>query len=262
MSTPEKRPVFLAGSGSVAEIVFNAPSRRNALSMSMWAALPVLVRTVDADSAAKALIIHGGDVGHFAAGVDISEFETIYADEISTRETTAIISDAMSAVENCSKPVIAAIDGSCFGAGIALAVACDIRIASANASFGLPPAKLGIVYPPTDLRRLVKLVGPSNAKHMLFSARRFSSTQALSLGLVNEVTGEGGALKAARHTVQDIAANSSWSVKALKKMVSEIASNASDDELLEYMVEGAAGADFREGYSAFLEKRTAEFPSG
>ncbi|MCH2458208.1 MAG: enoyl-CoA hydratase/isomerase family protein, partial [Henriciella sp.] len=89
MSTPEKRPVFLAGSGSIAEIVINAPSRRNALSLSMWGGLPVLVRTVDADSAAKALIIHGGDVGHFAAGVDISEFETIYADEVTTRETTA-----------------------------------------------------------------------------------------------------------------------------------------------------------------------------
>ena len=91
MSTSENRPVFLTGSGSCAEIVINAPSRRNALSISMWSALPVLVRTVDADSAAKALVIHGGAGGHFAAGVDISEFDALYADEASTRETTSIM---------------------------------------------------------------------------------------------------------------------------------------------------------------------------
>lgn len=262
MSTPENRPVFLTGSGSCAEIVINAPARRNALSMSMWAALPVLVRTVDADSAAKALIIHGGDVGHFAAGVDISEFETIYSDEANTRETTAIISDAMSAIENCSKPVIAAVEGSCFGAGVALAVACDIRMASPEASFGLPPAKLGIVYPPADLRRLLRLVGPSNAKHMLFSARRFSADEAHALGLVNEVARDGSVVEAARKTVQEIAANSSWSVKALKEMVRDVQNDASDEALLKYMVDGAAGEDFREGYRAFLEKRKAAFPSG
>ena len=77
MSLQENRPIFLTGSGSCAEIVINAPARRNALSMSMWSALPVLVRTVDADTAAKVLVIHGGSAGHFAAGVDISEFETI-----------------------------------------------------------------------------------------------------------------------------------------------------------------------------------------
>ncbi|QYJ00092.1 enoyl-CoA hydratase/isomerase family protein [Thalassovita mediterranea] len=262
MSTSENRPVFLSGSGSCAEIVINAPARRNALSMSMWSALPVLVRTVDADSAAKALVIHGGAVGHFAAGVDISEFETIYADEASTRDTTAIISDAVKAIENCSKPVIAAVEGSCFGAGIALAVACDIRIAAADASFGLPPAKLGIVYPPADLKRLVHLIGPSNAKHMLFSARRFSGEDAHKMGLVNEVASDASPVDAARKIAQEIGANSSWSVKTLKTMIGDIERNASEEDLMRYMLEGAAGPDFREGYTAFLEKRKASFPSG
>ncbi|HIG22881.1 MAG TPA: enoyl-CoA hydratase/isomerase family protein [Henriciella marina] len=261
MSTSENRPVFLTGSGSCAEIVINAPSRRNALSISMWSALPVLVRTVDADSAAKALVIHGGAGGHFAAGVDISEFDALYADEASTRETTSIMSAALDAIATCSKPVIAAIEGSCFGAGVSLAAACDLRIASSSAVFSLPPAKLGIVYPPSDLKRLVSLIGASNAKQMLFSARRFSSDEARMMGLVNETVPEGGALQAAQKLVDEIAGHSAWSVHALKKMIGDIERGTDDEALLAYMIEGAAGADFQEGYRAFLEKRKAAFPS-
>ena len=262
MSAHEDRPVFLTGSGSSAEIVINAPQRRNALSMNMWSALPVLVRTVDADAAAKALIIHGGKGGHFAAGVDISEFGTIYDGEEKTRETTAIISEALNAIIKCSKPVIAAIEGSCFGAGISLAVACDVRIASASARFGLPPAKLGIVYPPADLRRLVDTIGASAAKRMLFTARRFTGAEAAEMGLIDEMAEEGQALSAARAMADEIASNSKWSVRTLKKMIGEIEDGRPDEDLIDYMVEGAVGDDFREGYSAFLEKRKASFPSG
>ncbi|WP_018147449.1 enoyl-CoA hydratase/isomerase family protein [Henriciella marina] len=262
MSAKEKRPVYLAGSGSSAEIVINAPQRRNALSMSMWSALPVLVRTVDADTAAKALIIHGGEGGHFAAGVDISEFETIYDGEEKTRQTTAIISEALDAIIKCRKPVIAAIEGSCFGAGISLAVACDVRIASTSARFGLPPAKLGIVYPPADLRRLLETIGAPAAKRMLFTARRFTGGEAAQMGLVDEIAEEGLTLAAARTMADEISGNSRWSVRTLKKMIGEIGSGVPDGDLLHHMVEGAAGEDFREGYSAFLEKRKASFPSG
>ena len=262
MSLQENRPIFLTGSGSCAEIVINAPARRNALSMSMWSALPVLVRTVDADTAAKVLVIHGGSAGHFAAGVDISEFETIYADEEATRETTATISTAVDAIANCSKPVVAAIEGSCFGAGIALALAADVRIASKTAQFGLPPAKLGIVYPPADLKRLVDAIGPAAAKRMLFSARRFSGSQALEMGLIEELAAQGEALDAAKTFAEEVAGNSAWSVRTLKSMIAAIAEGASEEALMQHMVDGAAGADFREGYRAFLEKRKPQFPSG
>lgn len=261
MSGPDRKPIYLKQADGCAEIVINAPERRNAMSLSMWSALPVLVRTVDADKAAKSLILHGGDGGHFAAGVDISEFETIYADEASTRQTTAIITEALDALENCSKPVIAAIEGSCFGAGISLAMACDIRIAATSAQFGLPPAKLGIVYPPGDLRRLIEAIGPSAAKRMLFSARRFSAGEVHAMRLVEETSDAGKAVEAAKTLASEVASNSAWSVRTLKKMVSAIADGTSDDELLGFMVEGATGPDFREGYSAFLEKRSAKFPS-
>ena len=251
MSLQENRPIFLTGSGSCAEIVINAPARRNALSMSMWSALPVLVRTVDADTAAKVLVIHGGSAGHFAAGV-----------EKATRETTATISTAVDAIANCSKPVVAAIEGSCFGAGIALALAADVRIASKTAQFGLPPAKLGIVYPPADLKRLVDAIGPAAAKRMLFSARRFSGPQALEMGLVEELAAQGEALDAAKTFAEEVAGNSAWSVRTLKSMIAAIDEGASEAALMQHMVDGAAGADFREGYRAFLEKRKPQFPSG
>lgn len=261
MSGTEPRPIQLTQANGCAEIIINAPARRNALNIAMWSALPVLVRTVDADEAAKALIIHGGPHGHFAAGVDISEFSEIYADEKSTRQTTGIISDALKAIESCSKPVIAAIEGSCFGAGISLAMACDIRIAAKGSSFGLPPAKLGIVYPPEDLRRLVNAIGASQAKRMLFTARRFTAEQALEMGLVDEVTETGGAFNAARAAVSEMSANSAWSVRTLKTMIASLSDGTSDDALLQHMVDGATGPDFREGYNAFLEKRKPDFPS-
>ena len=261
MSGSENRPIQLKQANGCAELIINAPHRRNALNLSMWSSLPVLVRTVDADKAARAVIIHGGAHGHFAAGVDISEFETIYADEDSTRQTTATISEALDAIERCSKPVIAAIEGSCFGAGVSLAMACDFRIAAADAMFGIPPAKLGIVYPPADLRRLVNAVGASQAKRMLFTADRFSGKDAVGMGLVEQMVEPGEALEAARRCAAGIGDNSAWSVRTLKTMVAGLTDGTSDDALLDYMVEGAAGADFREGYRAFLEKRKADFPS-
>jgi enoyl-CoA hydratase/carnithine racemase len=262
MSDPASLPIHLVHSGEYAEITIDAPARRNALNLSMWSALPVLIRTVDADSAAKALIIHGGDVGHFAAGVDISEFSEIYATEETSRQTTQIISEALSAVERCSKPVIAAIDGSCFGAGISLALACDIRIASQSARFGLPPAKLGIVYPPDDLKRLLATIGPAAAKRMLFTARQFSAGEALDLGLIDELADADTALGQTKALVSEISANSTWSVRAIKAMTRDIQSGVADEQLMAWMVEGATGPDFREGYGAFLEKRKPDFPSG
>ena len=262
MSAQHSRPIHLKQSGACAEIILDAPARRNALNLAMWAALPVLVRTVDADDAASCLIIHGGDTGHFAAGVDITEFERIYASEADTRQTTRTITDALRAIESCSKPVIAAIDGSCFGAGISLALACDIRIAGPTARFGLPPAKLGLVYPPHDTRRLLQTVGRSQAKRMLFSARTFTGQEALQIGLVDEVSETEDTLGQARAMAEEISANARWSIKAIKSMIGEIEGGENDEHLMDWLVEGAAGPSFREGYSAFLEKRKATFPKG
>ena len=138
----------------LAEIILDQPQRRNALSLEMWAALPARLAEANADPAVKVLLLHGGGTGVFAAGADISEFPAIYGTEADARHSGQTIARALAALEDSPKPVIAAIEGPCIGGGVSLAVACDLRIATTSATFGITPARLGLVYPP-EIHRIV-----------------------------------------------------------------------------------------------------------
>ncbi|MEL6955284.1 MAG: enoyl-CoA hydratase-related protein [Pseudomonadota bacterium] len=245
----------------LADIVLNAPARRNALSIAMWAALPGLVAEANANPDVKVLLIHGGDAGAFAAGADISEFETIYATPEQAQASGETIAAALNAVESSRKPVIAAIEGACVGGGVSLALACDLRVASETSKFGITPAKLGLVYPPGDTRRLLATVGPGTAKDLLFTGRIFLAPEAKELGLIDRVTAKGEALAQARTLAQEVGAVSQWSVQAIKQMISGLMSDWGDDhpEAQRLFVDGFSNEDFQDGYRAFLEKRAPHF---
>jgi len=245
----------------LAEIILDQPQRRNALSLEMWAALPRRVAEANADPHVKVILLHGGGGGVFAAGADISEFPVIYGSEAAARQTGETIARALAALEESSKPVIAAIEGACVGGGVSLAVASDIRVATATASLGITPAKLGIVYPPGDMARLVRLVGPGAAKRLLFTGRIFSADEALAMGLVDEIVDASGILPAARALGLDIAAQSQWSVRATKRMMRgfEAGYGPGSSEAEALFLAGFANPDFREGVSAFLGKRKPDW---
>ncbi len=255
-------PIHLLVEDGLAEIVLDMPARRNALSDAMWAAIPDLITKAEADQSARVVILHGGTAGSFAAGADISEFETIYADEASARKAAASVSDALEALENCAKPVIAAIEGACVGGGVSLALACDLRVAARGARFGVTPARLGLVYPLADTRRLVETVGRSAARDILFTGRLFPAEEAFRLGLVDRLVGQGDALAAARSLAHDISALSQYAVRGMKQVILRVESGqrAESDASIAGFVEGALGDDFREGYRAFMEKRPPRFP--
>ncbi len=258
MSAPSIRMTI---SAPFAEIILNRPERRNALSLDMWAQFPDMIANAEADSAVKVIILHGGEAGAFAAGADISEFATAYATADKARASGAIIASALNAVENCTKPTIAAIEGACVGGGVSLSVAADLRVAGEGSKFGITPAKLGIVYPGGDTRRLVDLIGASRSKDLLMTGRIFPVEEAMSLGLINRLVPKGDALDAAKQLGTDIANVSQWSTRAIKRMLTGLESGWTDDgeEATGLFLEGFNNVDYADGAKAFLEKRPAKF---
>ena len=256
-----KEMIRLEIEAGVAELVLDRPEKRNALSVTMWGAIPDLVAAAVDDPAVKTLIIHGGTSGAFAAGADISEFETIYATEEAAEASGKIIGLALNAVEHCPKPVLAAIEGPCVGGGVSLAMAADLRVAADSARFGVTPARLGLVYPSGDTRRLVTAIGAARAKDLLFTGRIIPAQEAKDMGLVNRLVSDGQALAAARTFADEIAAQSQWSVRAIKRMIAGLEAGWHDDdaEAIELFKQGFANVDFQDGYRAFLEKRPARF---
>ncbi|MFN4184295.1 MAG: enoyl-CoA hydratase/isomerase family protein [Hyphomonas sp.] len=255
------RPIRIDIAAPLAEIVLNRPERRNALSVDMWTAIPSLVAEANANPEVKLILIHGGTAGAFAAGADISEFETIYATPEAARASGQAIANALDAIERSEKPVIAAIDGACVGGGVSLAMAADLRVAGASARFGITPGKLGLVYPTGDTRRLLAAIGPGATKDILFTGRIFTAEEAKSLGLIDRLVASGTAVEAARAWAGEIACISQWSVRAIKRMISGLQAGWSEEtpEAQSLFLEGFSNEDFQEGYRAFLEKRPAKF---
>ena len=258
---PLTLPIRLDLAAPLAEIVLNKPERRNALSVDMWAAIPGLVAEANANPEVKVILLHGGAAGAFAAGADISEFETIYATTDAAKASGQHIANALTALETSEKPVIAAIEGACVGGGVSLAMAADLRVAGASAKFGVTPGKLGLVYPAGDTRRLLAAIGPGATKDILFTGRIFAADEAKSIGLIDRVVEAGTALDAARAWAVEISAISQWSVRAIKRMIRGLQTGWSDDaeEAEALFLHGFANEDFKEGYKAFLEKRPARF---
>lgn len=245
----------------LSEIVLNKPAKRNALSVDMWSAIPALVTQAVNDPETKVLLIHGGDAGAFAAGADISEFEETYATKQSAKAAGDAIAAALNALENCPKPTIAAIEGACVGGGVSLAMACDLRVASARSKFGVTPGKLGLVYPAGDTRRLLQAIGPGATKDILFTGRIFLAPEAKEMTLIDRLVDDGQALEAARAFASEISAISQWSTRATKEMIKGLQSGWLDtsSDAADLFLDGFSNEDFQDGYRAFLEKRAPNF---
>lgn len=252
--------LILKSDGPIAELILNYPKRLNALNLEMWAAIPALIKQAEASSA-RCLIIHGGDVAHFAAGADISEFPTKWGTRDTANAAAQKLADATSAIEHCQLPTIAAIERSCMGAGLSLATAADMRVIADGAKISLPPAKLGASYPYEDLRRLVDIIGLAPTRDLILTARVIEADEAEALGLASRRCAKGEALANAKALGTDMAKLSSWSQRAAKTQLSNIAAGQRTETkaMRALQVEGFLNPDFKEGYTAFLEKRKPDF---
>lgn len=246
-------------SSGVARLLINRAARRNAFDQTMWEVFPALVDTAMANPAVRLLIVQAATPGAFCAGADITEFAERSRDPAWRRVNQAAMRMTQVTLVNAPKPTIALVEGDCIGGGCGIALACDLRVATAAARFGITPAKLGLVYPLHDTKLLVDLVGPAHAKRLLFTAGLIDAAEALRIGIVQLLVDD--AAVAIDTLAQSIIAGSTHTQHAAKTIVRQISDGASDDDAASAAAFDAAfdGPDFAEGVGAFLAKRPARF---
>ncbi|QXJ23243.1 enoyl-CoA hydratase/isomerase family protein [Actinomadura graeca] len=238
----------------VGTITIDRPGKRNAMTAEMFGALPRLLDGLAADPGVRVLVLTGAD-GDFCAGADISELGGH-----GWREGTGRSTAAEEALAAFPKPSLAAIEGFCVGGGCQLAVACDLRFAADGARFGITPAKLGIVYPAAATARLVRLVGPSAAKYLLYSADLVGAGHALRVGLLDEVVPPGDLAARVAAFAGTLASRSLLTQRATKDVVDALAAGEPHDAKVgHWQDEAVRGPDADEGVAAFLERRAPGF---
>jgi len=250
----------LEKNGKIAHLIIDRPEKRNAFTQEMWELFPELLADAMADDAIRVLTVNASKKDSaFCAGADIGEFGAGSTDPAWRAKNQAAIGKVQHELALAVKPTIAVIDGDCIGGGCGIALACDIRIAGPAARFGITPAKLGLVYPLHDTKLLVDAVGPSQAKRILFTGQIMDAQEALRIGLITLLADEPHADTMAM--AETMASVSSDSQRLSKQIVQRILEGQADDDAASETLFDAAfeSADFKEGVSAFLEKRKPEF---
>ena len=248
--------------GAVGHLIFNNPEKRNAFSLEMSLAAADVMDDFAADDNIRVIVLSGAGDKAFVSGGDISKFdkarstpeEVIAYNKKSQRFRTVM--------RGVGKPTIAMIRGYCIGGGVAVALGCDLRIAAEGSKFGVPAAKLGLGYEFDGVKRLVDLVGPAFAKEIFYTARQFSTAEALTMGLVNRVVPDGELEAYVRDLASGIAANAPLTVGSIKTLVGEAVKDAAarDMALCQQVVDRCfASEDYVEGRTAFMEKRKPAF---
>ncbi len=243
-------------------LIVDNPARRNAVNLDMWRQFAPGLEELEDHPDIRVIVLRGGGDEIFISGADISEFETTRRDAASARDYEHADGSAFAALRQATKPTIAMIRGYCLGGGVGLAVACDLRIAAHGTVFGIPAARLGIGYPPSAFRDVVKLIGPSAAKMLYFTAGRVDHDEALRIGLVDRIV-QPDILESETHAIAaTIGANAPKTIRAAKAAIDLLTGAPEDaDWARVHALTDACfdSEDFAEGRRAFLEKRKPVF---
>jgi len=248
--------------GALGWLVFDHPERRNAISGDMWRAIPGAVAKLEEDPDVRVVLLRGAGETAFISGADISEFGETRTGAQAASAYDATSGKAFGALASLRKPLIAMIHGFCIGGGMATALAADLRYAADDAVFAIPAARLGLGYHTGGIDALIRLVGPSAAKEIFFTARRYRAAEALQLGLLNAVFPKSELEAAVRGAAETIAANAPLTIESVKLIIGQLARDPEQrdrtaiDESIQRCFESA---DYKEGVKAFLEKRRPDF---
>lgn len=248
--------------GHTAWLTFSRPERMNAVTIEMWSAIPGLIAKFEQDPAVRSVVLHGAGGRAFVAGADISQFAENRDNAEQAAAYEARNSEAFAAIRNCEKPTIAMINGYCIGGGMAIALGCDIRIASEGSTFAIPAAKLGLAYPIDGIKQVLSVLPPSFAKEVFYTARQFTHEEALAMNLVNRVVPGEELETFTRQMCDQIAANAPLTLRAAKRAINAMtaAPEGFDRNELEALSKACfESTDYAEGRQAFLEKRKPKF---
>ena len=249
---PPHRAMFdLTLDGPVARLRLNRPETRNAIPVRDWALLAH--RCGESARSGARLLILSGTSEAFCAGADLDDFRGFAADPKSATAFRLMMRTGLDSLRDLPIATVAAIEGPCYGAGVALAMACDMRVAGPGARFAITPAKFGISYPQEDVARLVALVGPGQASRLLLGAGTIDSAEAERIGLVELSTAD---LRPVVEALEEaIPANSKESIAVLKRGI-RLAEGANRDESQDRRFDALFGSvDFGERLSALRPPR-------
>jgi enoyl-CoA hydratase/carnithine racemase len=248
--------------GAVGWIVFDQPTKRNAINGAMWRGIAPAMAQFDADPEVRCVAFRGAGTEAFASGADISEFEEIRAQKSSVAEYDDLLDQVLHAIQDSRKPSVAMIYGFCMGGGLEVALACDLRYCGRSAQFGIPAAKLGLAYNVEGHRRLIETVGHARAREIMFLGRRYNAEEGLAMGLVNQVFHDGELESEVARIIAQLSANAPLSIANSKTIIEEYvkSSGAPDHERMARAIERCAKSDdYLEGRRAFMEKRKPAF---
>lgn len=243
-------------------MTFNQPAKHNAVSLDMWEAIPRIMQAFEADPAVRVIVLRGAGEKAFVSGADISEFETKRNDAGSTANYNLAVDAANDAIAAAKKPTIAMISGICYGGGLGLALTADLRYAAQGSAFAVPAAKLGLGYGYVGIKRLTDIVGPSFAKEIFYTARKFSTDEALAMGLINRALPAADLAHYVESLAATIAGNAPLTIATAKRAIDAVVGDHSPPALT--AIANAVDAcfnsqDYQEGRTAFMEKRKPRF---
>jgi enoyl-CoA hydratase/carnithine racemase len=248
---------------AVARLTISNPERRNALDHEILDALAEVLPQLNQGIETRCVLITGApplfSAGYDIAGIPDASFE---------RDAEALVAHpfhaAMEAIARHPWPTIAAVNGHCLGGGLELAITCDLRICAAGANLGMPPAKLGLIYGHTGLRKFLDVIGLPYTKELFLTGRKVEAERAERIGLVNWVVGDDELEDEAVALTAAVAANAPLSMRGNKHAIDLLQANP---ELTEQQEAGLvalrescfSSEDFREGIRAFAEKRNPQW---
>jgi enoyl-CoA hydratase/carnithine racemase len=252
--------ILLARDGAIATVTLNNPEKLNALGLGSWKRLGEAMRELDADKSLRCIVIRGAGEKAFAAGADISEFETTRKNAKVAKKYGEVLEATMGAIARCRHPIVAMIHGVCVGGGLEIISQCDLRICGASSRFGIPINKLGLVVGYGEMKGLIDLIGRAAALEILLEGRVFGADEAKDKGLVNRVVPddkvEEESMAAARRIADGAPLVARWHKKFARRLAEPRPPTKTERDEAYACFDTE---DFRIGVKAFLAKQKPEF---